>query len=66
MGSYKDYNILGSILGSPYFGKLPYQGPHCHGNSEFENRTPISTIFHKMYSQAALTACDAIVSTKVA
>ena len=20
----KDYNILGSILGSPYFGKLPY------------------------------------------
>ena len=24
-GSYKrDYSILGSILGSPYFGKLPY------------------------------------------
>ena len=20
----KDYSILGSILGSPYFGKLPY------------------------------------------
>ena len=23
--SNKDYNILGSILGSPYFGKLPYR-----------------------------------------
>ena len=22
----KDYNISGSILGSPYFGKLPYDG----------------------------------------
>ena len=22
----KDYSILGSILGSPYFGKLPYRG----------------------------------------
>ena len=22
----KDYSILGSILGSPYFGKLPYMG----------------------------------------
>ena len=22
----KDYSILGSILGSPYFGKLPYKG----------------------------------------
>ena len=21
----KDYNILGSILGSPYFGKLPFR-----------------------------------------
>ena len=21
----KDYSILGSLLGSPYFGKLPYQ-----------------------------------------
>ena len=21
----KDYNIFGSILGSPYFGKLPYK-----------------------------------------
>ena len=21
----KDYSILGSILGSPYFGKLPYR-----------------------------------------
>ena len=24
--NYKDYNILGYILGSPYFGKLPYMG----------------------------------------
>ena len=24
----KDYNILGSILGSPYFGKLPYSRFH--------------------------------------
>ena len=24
----KDYGILGSILGSPYFGKLPYRGLH--------------------------------------
>ena len=23
----KDYSILGSILGSPYFGKLPYSKP---------------------------------------
>ena len=23
----KDYSILGSILGSPYFGKLPYELP---------------------------------------
>ena len=23
----KDYSILGSILGSPYFGKLPYEEP---------------------------------------
>ena len=23
-GPYKDYSILGSILGSPYFWKLPY------------------------------------------
>ena len=23
----KDYSIFGSILGSPYFGKLPYQEP---------------------------------------
>ena len=22
----KDYSILGSILGSPYFGKLPFSG----------------------------------------
>ena len=22
----KDYSILGSILGSPHFGKLPYRG----------------------------------------
>ena len=22
----KDYSLLGSILGSPYFGKLPYLG----------------------------------------
>ena len=22
----KDYSILGSTLGSPYFGKLPYRG----------------------------------------
>ena len=22
----KDYHILGSILGSPYFGKQPYSG----------------------------------------
>ena len=26
-GSYnEEYSILGSILGSPYFGKLPYRG----------------------------------------
>ena len=25
----KDYSILGSILGSPYFGKLPYRGLGC-------------------------------------
>ena len=24
-----DYSILGSILGSPYFGKLPYQEYEC-------------------------------------
>ena len=24
----KDYSILGSILGSPYFGKLPSLHPH--------------------------------------
>ena len=23
---HKDYSVLGSILGSPYFGKLPYLG----------------------------------------
>ena len=23
----KDYSILGSILGSPYFGKLPFGNP---------------------------------------
>ena len=33
----KDYNILGSTLGSPYFGKLPYgvclsYGPPILGN----------------------------------
>ena len=22
----RDYSILGSILGSPYFGKIPYRG----------------------------------------
>ena len=26
----KDYSILGSILGSPYFGKLP-----CHATASF-------------------------------
>ena len=25
----KDYNILGSILGSPYFGKLPNHAVNC-------------------------------------
>ena len=32
----KDYSILGSILGSPYFGKLPYE--------ECENNGPLSGI----------------------
>ena len=26
----KDYSILGSILGSPYFGKLPYIHMHIY------------------------------------
>ena len=26
----KDYSILGSILGSPYFGKLPFR--YCQGS----------------------------------
>ena len=26
----KDYSILGSILGSPYFGRLPYMYIHIH------------------------------------
>ena len=31
----KDYSILGSILGSPYFGKLPYPpNPSIEGNQE--------------------------------
>ena len=25
--------ILGSILGSPYFGKLPYSAPYKHGTN---------------------------------
>ena len=25
---YEDYSIWGAILGSPYFGKLPYSGHH--------------------------------------
>ena len=28
----KDYSILGSILGSPYLGKLPYEGPGDHAS----------------------------------
>ena len=28
----KDYSILGSILGSPYFGKLPYRDNGKNGN----------------------------------
>ena len=27
----KDYSILGSILGSPYCGKLPYRGNNMIG-----------------------------------
>ena len=32
----KDYSILGSILGSPYFGKLPYGHsiPNCEDRME--------------------------------
>ena len=30
----KDYSILGSILGSPYFGKLPYKLTSGSGSSE--------------------------------
>ena len=29
----KDYSILGSLLGSPYFGKLPYISERSHRHS---------------------------------
>ena len=32
----KDHSILGSILGSPYFGKLPYLGVYVGGPANFE------------------------------
>ena len=31
----KDYSILGSILGSPYFGKLPDQSVRTHKSGSF-------------------------------
>ena len=34
----KDYSILGSILGSPYFGKLPYRDNYYLGFSGLEFR----------------------------
>ena len=33
----KDYSILGSILGSPFFGKLPYA--HVYGYAHLCNST---------------------------
>ena len=38
--SNKDYSILGSVLGSPYFGKLPYEA-HMRrkAGSRFETRS---------------------------
>ena len=35
----KDYSILGSILGSPYLGKVPRQAPSTP-NNQFPQRQP--------------------------
>ena len=35
----KDYSILGSILGSPYFGKLPYQRQRSQGRQAFAEQS---------------------------
>ena len=35
----KDYSILGSILGSPYFGKLPYQRQLSQGRQAFAEQS---------------------------
>ena len=32
----KDYSILGSILGPPYFGKLAYHSDNSDPNARFE------------------------------
>ena len=36
----KDYSILGSILGSPYFGKLPYWGFELGENRQLFTEHP--------------------------
>ena len=35
----KDYGILGFILGSPYFGKLPYRTASCFGCQRMVTRS---------------------------
>ena len=35
----KDYSILGSILGSPYFGELPYANPKRRESPDIAIRT---------------------------
>ena len=35
----KDYSILGSILGSPYLGKLPFKISYCN------QETPLITFY---------------------
>ena len=43
----KDYSILGSILGPPYFGKLPYRGysqiPYSNQEVELAVSPPASS-----------------------
>ena len=60
----KGYNILGSILGSPYFGKLPYgsfknRGGDALGAHSGLNKTLFRIIYGTVVLRISYIVCQA-------